>query len=114
VLGKIHVFPLPDIEVFELIVSSLPHPDLVLLVIIKSPVDPIMLSFVQAPRCLQLQPLVNYVVEDVHERVLGQSVRYVIESELEGREPLGDLRAQWMRLLLILLEGRNELSVQTA
>jgi hypothetical protein len=100
--SEVHVLPLHDAEVLELALP-LPHPDLMLLVVVESLVD-------QTPRCLQLQTLVDDVVEDVDEGVLGQPVRHLLEMELEGSESLGDLTAEGVGLLLILLEGRNELA----
>ena len=67
----------------------------------------------QAPRCLQLQTLVDYVVEDVNEGVLREAVGYLLEVEFEGSESLGNLTAEGMGFLLILLEGRDELAEQS-
>lgn len=60
-----------------------------------------------------MQSLVDYVVEDVDEGVLGQTVRHLLPLELEGREALGDLTAQRVRLLLVLLERTHELPEQS-
>lgn len=103
-LCEVHVLPLHDAEVLELVLP-LPDPDLVLLVVVESLVD-------QAPRCLQLQTLVDYVVENVNEGVLRQPVRHLLEVEFESSKSLRDLTAEGVGLLLVLLEGRNELAEQ--
>jgi hypothetical protein len=59
---------------------------------------------VQTAGGLQLQTLIDDVVEDVDEGVVGEAVAHLLELELEGGEAFGDVRALRVRFLLILLE----------
>ena len=67
---------------------------------------------VQVAAGLQLQPLLDDVIEDVDEGVLAQPVVHLVQLEVERRETLRDLGDEWMRALLVLLVGGDEVVVQ--
>jgi len=55
-----------------------------------------------------LHSLVDYVVEDIDEGVVGETVADSVELEVECCEALRNLCAKGMWFLLILFEGGNE------
>jgi hypothetical protein len=59
----------------------------------------------QSACCLELQPFVDDIVKYVDESVIQQFVAHLVKLELKSGESFRDIHTQWMRLLLIILEG---------
>ena len=60
-----------------------------------------------------MESFVDDVVENVDEGLFGQPVADLIELELKCCEAFGDGRAEGVWLLLVLLEGGDELLIES-